>query len=268
MRIPLLLTASVDTRGMNGAKYSAREREKMYVDTLNFYIDDFTRRKEQLEVVFVENSGWNKHAILNKLHSSDCVFIEYISLDCNDFDQSKGKGYNEMLLLDKATVESQTVSVAGCFMKVTGRFPIKNLYSLMKEVERRGGTQMKLYADCKDHKLYELFHIPINGHAGECRYFAVSLDFYDKYFRGHYVELNDFTGPLIEDFMLKVIRETKNQEGVNCRYRTQAHFSGNGGHSLGKGLSFFYSTDNDSVVMKFKFSLRQLIRWCLPWAWL
>lgn len=267
MRIPLLLTASVDTRGMSGAKFSAQEREKMYVDTLNYYIDDFSGRGESLEMVFVENSGWNKKSILSKLHKANNIYVEYVELDYNDFDQSKGKGYNEMLLMDKATLISQTIQDAGCFMKLTGRFPIRNLYALLKEVEKRGGKDMQLYADCKDHRVYDILHMPINGHAGECRYFAVSLDFYDKYFRGKYVTLNDFTGPLIEDFMLSVIRETKSQRGVYGRYRTQAHFTGNGGHSLGNGSAFFYSTDNDSSIMAFKRGIRQMIRWILPWWW-
>lgn len=265
--IPILLTASVDTHGMNGAKFAAQEREKMYVDTLNYYIDDFSKRKEQFELVFVENSGWNKKSILSKLHKADNVFIEYVSLDYQAFDVSKGKGYNELLMMDMATLESPTIQSAGRFFKLTGRFPILNLYSLLCEVEKRGGKDMQLYADCKDHKLYDWLKMPINGHAGECRYYAVSLEFWDKYLRGNYVKLNDFTGPLIEDYFLEIMREVKGQPGVTCRYRTQAQFSGNGGHSLGNGSAFFYSTDNDSAIMKFKRGLRQLIRWRFPWWW-
>ena len=42
--MPLLLTASIDTRGMRGAMFSAEERERMYVDTLNFYISEFEKK--------------------------------------------------------------------------------------------------------------------------------------------------------------------------------------------------------------------------------
>lgn len=265
--IPILLTASVDTRGMSGAKFAALEREKMYVDTLNYYIDDLGNRQGMYELVFAENSGWDKHSILSKLHSSESVYIEYLAIDYADFDQSKGKGFNEMLLIDKAIDMSSTIRDNGAFFKLTGRFPILNLYDLLKEVEKRGGKNMQLYADCKDHKLYDWLHMPINGHAGECRYYAVSLDFWNKHMNGRYVELDDYRGPLIEDFFLQVMRSAKGQTGVTCRYRTQACFSGNGGHSLGKGLSFFYSTNNDSVMMKFKRGLRQCVRWILPWWW-
>lgn len=265
--IPILLTASVDTRGMSGAKFAAQEREKMYVDTLNFYIDDLGKREGDFELVFAENSGWNKNSILSKLHSSKNVYIEYLAIDYTFFDQSKGKGFNEMLLLDIASEQSSAIQNYGAFFKLTGRFPILNLYDLLSEVEKRGGKTMQFYADCKDHKLYDWLHMPINGHAGECRYYAVSLTFWNKNFRNQYVKLDDFKGPLIEDFFLSVMRKTKNTEGVNCRFRTQARFSGNGGHSLGKGLSFFYSTNNDSSVLRFKRWLRQMLRWCFPWWW-
>lgn len=265
--IPILLTASVDTRGMSGAKFAAHEREKMYVDTLNYYIDVLSNKEGKFELVFAENSGWNKNSILSKLHSSDNVYIEYLSIDYNLFDQEKGKGYNEMLLLDIASEQSAAIQNYGAFFKLTGRFPILNLYELLKEVKKRGGGNMQFYGDCKDHKVYDLLHMPINGHAGECRYYAVSLNFWNKYFRDQYVNLDDFKGPLIEDFFLSVMRKTKYEKGVNCRFRTQAAFSGNGGHLLGKGLSFFYSTNNDSAVMKFKRGLRQVIRWCFPWWW-
>ena len=50
-------------------------------------------------------------------------------------------------------------------------------------------------------------------------------------------------------------------------FYTQAHLTGAGGHSLGKGAAFFYSTDNDSAVMRFKRGVRQLLRWVMPWWW-
>lgn len=49
---PILLTGSVDTRGMKGAEFSAEEREKMYIDTLNYYISDLSKRKDYFILVF------------------------------------------------------------------------------------------------------------------------------------------------------------------------------------------------------------------------
>lgn len=264
MILPILLTASVDTRGMKGAKFSAKEREKMYIDTLNFYIGDFSRRKENFVLVFVENSGWSPTSITQNLMTAPNVKLEYIALSPNMFLQKKGKSYNEMKLIDLGIEKSVYINHAGAFFKVTGRYPILNLYKMAKEVEKRGGD-MRFYCDCKDHNVYEWLHLPINGHMGECRYYAVSLDFYDKYLRGKYKELDDSEGKIVENLFLRVIRETKHCPGVYCRFRTQAHLTGAGAHSIGKGFSFFYSTDNDSCSQKCKRCIRQMLRWIMPW---
>ena len=137
--LPILLTASVDPRGMKGAKFSAEERERMYVDTLNYYITDLSSRKGTFQLVFAENSGWNPKSIMDKLKNRPNVTIEYISLNPDLFVQEKGKSYNEMKLIDMATSQSAYIKQAGAFFKVTGRFPILNIYNLLNEVKRRGG---------------------------------------------------------------------------------------------------------------------------------
>lgn len=266
--LPILLTASVETRGMKGAKFSAIEREKMYVDTLNYYISDLSKRKGDFILVFAENSGWDMNSITEKVVQAENVCFEYEALSPELFDQSKGKSYNEMLILDLVTERNKSIHDAGGFFKLTGRFPILNLYQLMKEVDTRTrGEQLQLYQDCKDHKVYERLHMPINGHAADCRYFAISLDFYDKYIRGKYKLLNDYENRNVEWFFLQVIRKHKKECGVYGRFRTQAHFTGSGGHSLGSGNAFFYSTNNDSTIMKVKRGIRQLLRWIMPWWW-
>lgn len=123
---------------MRGAKFDAKERERMYVDTLNFYIDDFGKRGECQDIVFAENSGWPKESVLSQLHSREGVNVEYIALNPDDFPVERGKSYNESLLLDQITMRSKSVQRAGRFFKLTGRFPIVNLHKLLTEVNRGG----------------------------------------------------------------------------------------------------------------------------------
>ena len=52
--MPLLLTTSIDTRGMRGAMFSAEERERMYVDTLNFYISEYEKKGIRGQIDFAE----------------------------------------------------------------------------------------------------------------------------------------------------------------------------------------------------------------------
>lgn len=130
-----------------------------------------------------------------------------------------------------------------------------------------GGGKLEFFGDCKDHRLYDLLHTHINGHAGESRFYIMSLRFWNNYFHNCYQMLNDYEGRNIEWYLLSLKRKTMGQPNVVWRFHTQPHYGGKGGHNIGNGLAFFHSTDNDSSVLKFKRSLRQLCRWCLPFWW-
>ena len=60
------MTASVDTRGMKGAMFAATEREKMYVESVQFYLDTICRDPRQ-KIVFCDNSGWNLASLREKV---------------------------------------------------------------------------------------------------------------------------------------------------------------------------------------------------------
>ena len=60
------MTASVDTRGMVGALYAATEREKMYVETIRYYLSTVCHDPRQ-KIVFCDNSGWNLDSVREKV---------------------------------------------------------------------------------------------------------------------------------------------------------------------------------------------------------
>lgn len=259
--IPILLTATVNPQGMKGANFDPEERLKMYVEALEFYA------KKGLKVVFAENSGWLAQ---NSIDLGGNTQVEFVDVSGDEYDQSKGKGYNETILIHKAVLQSKLIKEAGCFFKITGRLKVLNVVALLEEVSSFKSAckaGLRFLADCKDHKVYEWLHMPINGHAGECRYWFASVEFFESMMWPRYKELNDFSTPpvLAEDLMLDVCRKTRGMAGCRDRFRTQARISGKGGHKLGNGWSFFYSTDNDSFALKAKCGIRQVLRWCLPW---
>lgn len=278
--IPILLTATVNPQGMKGANFDVSERIEMYKDALKFYAE------KGLKVVFAENSGWlTQEGNLTQISQSTQILnegnicryqelgihgnIEFVDVSGPEYDQSRGKGYNETILLHKAVNASKFVQEAGCFFKITGRLKVLNIEKLLGEVSgfKVQGSAFKFIADCKDHKVYEWLHMPINGHAGECRYWFASVEFFETMMWPRYDELNDYPPSicLAEDLMLDVCRKTRGVPGCRDRFRTQARISGKGGHNLGKGWSFFYSTDNDSLALKVKCGLRQVLRWVMPW---
>lgn len=283
-KIPLLLTATVNPQGMKGANFDPKERVEMYVSALKFYAS------KGLKVVFAENSGYLTTETTERdvwgglMDNPNVEFVDVSDIAAEDaekrrnlaavsYDQSRGKGYNETILLHKAVLKSRFVQEAGCFFKITGRLKVMNIENLLKEcldIDERltvKGERLRFLADCKDHKVYEWLHMPINGHAGECRYWFASVDFFEKYMWPRYEELNDYEPNicLAEDLMLDVCRKTRGMADCRDRFRTQARISGKGGHKLGKGWSFFYSTDNDSFALRAKCFIRQCLRLCMPW---
>lgn len=270
--IPILLTATVNPQGMKGANFDPKEREAMYVEALKFYAE------KGLCVVFAENSGWIEvegswFKVQGSRVKDNFDNVEFVDVSGPEYDQSRGKGYNETILLHKAVMKSKKIQEAGCFFKITGRLKVLNIEDLLKEVEglrfkvQGLSSSLSFVADCKDHKVYEWLHMPINGHAGECRYWYASVEFFESMMWPRYDELNDYPPHicLAEDLMLDVCRKTRGMAGCRDRFRTQARISGRGGHNLGKGWSFFYSTDNDSFALKIKCGLRQVLRWVMPW---
>lgn len=270
--IPLLLTATVNPQGMKGANFSVEERARMYVDAIMFYLaaGNSTTNGSKRHVVLAENSG-SVNLIHDMLVAKMNVLpdnLELVDVAGPEYDQSRGKGYNETILIQKAIESSKMIREAGCFFKLTGRLKLLNIDKMLAEVASlvESRTGLEFLADCKDHQVYKWLHMPINGHVGECRYWFARNDFFMKRMWPKLEQMNDYTAPpiLAEDVMLQVCRETHGLPGCRDRFRTQARISGRGGHDLGKGVGFFYSTDNDSMALKVKCGLRQVLRWIMP----
>ncbi|MCR5395244.1 MAG: hypothetical protein K6E86_07615 [Bacteroidales bacterium] len=272
--IPLLLTATVNPRGMQGANFTNEQRTAMYVEALRFYVERVSLiwsgvKDKGPMVVFAENSG----SISVVRQNVDSPYIEWVDVSGPEYDQSRGKGYNETILIRKAIMQSAVIREAGWFFKVTGRLRVLNVESLINEV-LQAGPDVQFRADCKDHSVYEWLHLPINGHVGECRYWFATVDFFNQVMCKYQDRMCDYPAEgidgktvspyLAEDAMLAVCRETRGMDGCRDRFRCQARISGRGGHDLGRGMSFFYSTDNDSVALRFKCALRQCLRWIMP----
>ena len=61
MNIPLLLTATINPNGMQGAKFAPEERLQMYIEALNFYankLSEYSKKNGTQYIVFAENSGY------------------------------------------------------------------------------------------------------------------------------------------------------------------------------------------------------------------
>ena len=257
-RLPILMTASISTNGMKGACFTDEEREMMYLQTLQFYIRAFKDKGQK--IVFVDNSGWDMEAFKAKLPVTD--FVEYISLDKNMFDISKGKGYNELLLINLAVEQSRFIKDAGGFFKVTGRYPIYNLDYFVTKSSKYIANGGQFYGDMKDHKLYDWLHLGWNGHSGEARLFGCRNEWYMRNLGSRYTELNDSQGRIVENLLFDVLKQTN--DNVSKRFDCEPYFAGLDGSD---GNAIFFSKNQDDVKGKIKRYVGNAIRILMPWFW-
>ena len=270
MKLPILMTASVSTRGMKGACFSPEERERMYIDTLCFYRDEILRKDNDRRIVFVENSGWdlaNIKACVDGFGNQ----VEFISLPPDGFDISRGKGYNEILMINAALKVSRFITEAGAFLKVTGRYPVYNIgYFLGKAeifFEDCGG---QLYCNMKDHVLYDVLFFwrkrKWTGHAVGTALFAATSDFYGKILAYSYSMCDDSTGRFVECVwhgILVKYRRMKDRR-VCLRFRRTPVC---GGVQGSMPQSFMARSNNNGVRNRVFRVVDSFLRICMPWFW-
>ena len=263
--IPLLMTASVDTRGMKRAMFSAAEREQMYVNALRFYLRKF--RESDQKIVFCENSGWDEWEIRKNcedLWNPECV--EYVRLDPHDFDISRGKGYNEVLMVKQAIARSSFIQEAHRFLKVTGRYPVFNIKFFLREASSFFGRGCVFYMDVKDHSLYEKLGLQWNGHNAYSVLFASTVGEFESAIGSRYMMLDDFKGYPLERLMFEYMRECRNGNCANkvFRFGREPICGGKRGHV---SPGFFFRAHNLSVKDMFSIIVGNVIRTCTPWFW-
>jgi hypothetical protein len=257
MRYPLVLTATIDTRGMPDLSVSdAVEREQQYLETFKFYL----KHGWLHEIVFIENSGSDLSKFHELVSKYPAVSTELISCNLNDFPRELGKSYGEMLLLDYMIDYSKIVAASDGFIKVTGRFPFLNFDRLLREAEWR--QPWVLFCDTKDHPFYDWLRNGWNGHAADTRFFIVTKDFYRKHFYGEYKKLNDSKGLLVESLFFDVIQAQRRNEKIVRRFKTEPEPAGRAGH---RQISIIGTNDYSGWLAKSKRRIRQLSRWCFPW---
>lgn len=263
--LPLLMTAAVSTRGMKGAMFSDDEREKMYAGALQFYCDSLLKQYSDAKIVFVENSGWDLDKIKNKLSDGDNYVnrIEFISLDYNDFDISRGKGYNEVGIIDQAIEKSKYIKDSKAFFKVTGRYPIYNIEYLLKKASKRIDEGYQLYGDVKDHKIFDWIGNGWCGHAFECRLFAITNQLWLNEVSPLKDWLDDEKGKLLEEVMFNALRNVDVKKSL--RFKQEPHFGGIEGSDVNVS---WQARDHSSLRAKIKRGIGNVNRIFLPWLWL
>ena len=268
-KLPILMTASVSTRGMKGACFSDEERERMYVETLRFYKDEVLCKDAGRKIVFVENSGWDLTRIKTSVEGFENQ-VEFISLPIEGFDISKGKGYNEVLMINATLRKSLFIKATGAFLKVTGRYPVYNIDYFLNHAEWYFSDGGEYYGDMKDHRIYDILFpnntAKWNGHAAYTVLFATTVDFYMRWLSSTYENCCDSCGNYIECVWHKALIgfRGKGNSGVSLRFGREPVCGGMQG-SDAKTIAF--SRKNDSLKSRVQRFVGNAIRIFTPWFW-
>lgn len=129
MEYILLLTACINPDGMPFTCLAdVGVRKKQYIEALNFYLKNTTRK-----IVFVENSGTDISSSFKDFQHR----IEFLCFDGNlCFDKRKGKGYGEALILEYAMAKSEFITDDVLIFKLTGRLQLININRLIHYMDK------------------------------------------------------------------------------------------------------------------------------------
>lgn len=278
MKIVILLTSMVRPQVM-GANFSVPERMEMYRSTLQYYAKTIGK---DYPIVLVENSdadlsGWQEEfkdslqlEILQftppqLLHSenNEEAHLQKETTETEDFgfDNRKGKGYNEYLMIKLALQRSQTLQSCSHFLKITGRYPMLNIKEMLGEMEKRGRDKVMM-CDVKEFKLYEKLRGTSYGSRwGDSRYFLMSVDFYKHHLMDCYREMDDRNyGKYAEDYIYQLSCQYRYDSRCIFRFRHQVQFGGQNGDAV-------FDEHFDTFKNRMKNKLRRMLRVLFPNVW-
>jgi hypothetical protein len=251
--LALLLTASIDIKGMPKAYPTAAEqRQEDYYNSLKYYVNNHPRIQK---IVFVENSNYPldrvKEAIKENPHNKK---VEFISLDCNDFPKFLGKGYGESLLIEKGIEKSELIKTVTHVAKITGRIYLLNLTKILEKAP----DSYDCLCDFKDQGWFikRLLGQSTARPNSDTRLLVFSKDLYFKCFQPlHHRELSNCFYFELEYY--QAILQAKSQFKVINRFPIEPKFRGIAGHFGGK--------DYGSKPEQVKYALKSVLRKVAPW---
>lgn len=278
MKIAILLTSTVRPQVM-GANFSVPERMEMYRSTLQYYAETIGK---DYPIVLVENSDadlsvWKEEfkdslqlEILQftppqLLHgeNDEEAHLQKETTENEDygFDNRKGKGYNEYLMIKLALQRSQTLQSCSHFLKITGRYPMLNIKEMFGEMEKRGRDKVMM-CDVKEFMLYEKLRGTSYGSRwGDSRYFLMSVDFYKNHLMDCYKEMDDrIYGKYAEDYIYQLSCKYRKDSRFCFRFRHQVQFGGQSGDAI-------FDERYASFRNQLKNKVRRVLRILFPNVW-
>ena len=269
MKLVILLTGTIRPQ-VKGGSFSVEERMEMYTSTLHYYAKKIGKK---YPIVFVENSDislelW-KEEFSNSLDLEILQFPPTVNNNSaiqqtDNFDNSRGKSYNEYLMIKKGLLHSEKMKDCTHFLKITGRYAMLNITKIMYEIEKRMEGKVWL-DDVKDTRLHDLIAKKdvYSRYWADSRYFVAEINYYKDHFMNIYESMNDYVWrENAEGRLFDLYKENNADKRFLFRFRTQVQFYGKSGHETEGGYGV-YGTPKD----KLKNFVRQVLRYLAPYIY-
>lgn len=272
IKLSIILTATIKP-AVIGGNFSMSERYEMYRSTLAYYAVTLGK---QYNFVFVENSDADLLPLKREFSEKiNIEFLQFAPSHCRDvpqlcideFDNSRGKGYNEYLMIKKALLSSETLHHSSHFLKITGRYAMINIITMIKEIERRCQADIVYMGDIKDTNLWYIFRVNRISHWGDSRFFVAQVSFYQQYMMNCFRDMCDYEyGKWAEDYFLNFSRQYRKDKRCLFRFRHQVQFNGVSGTINSSQLQKAIQ-QQDSFFNRLKNEVRHLLRILFPNIW-
>jgi hypothetical protein len=206
-RVIVLLTACINS----GQVVNVARRDP------TFRLLDYTRALEKWlrvtdidGIVFCENSG----ADLTPLKAltrgaTSAPEVEFLSFHGQDFDPRLGKGFGEMRIIRHALDNSQLMIDSAFVVKVTGRFVVTNIESIVRAIRNTSGVE--LFCDLR-----------ANLTSADSRVFCATRGFLNDYLLAYHHVVNDSEGVFFENALARAAHRAM-ADGKRCAGLPHAH---------------------------------------------
>lgn len=263
VNLAILLTATIKVQ-VKGGHFTTNQRVNMYQSTLRYYSQTIGKK---LPIIFLENSDYDLSVLKNEF--SDLLDIEFIQFRPDSglpFDNSKGKGFNEYLMIGCGVEKSKKIKSCTHFLKITGRYPMLNIVAICEEIERYC-DDIAFMCDIKETNIFRLLGYNNDGHWGDSRFWTANIDYYKEKLIDCYKWMDDSVGRYAEEYIYKLSVANRNDPTFIFRFKHQVRFDGFSGAvtdaKLAKG-NYSYN----SPLARIKYYIRSILRRIFPNLWI
>lgn len=263
VNLAILLTATIKVQ-VAGGNFTADQRVKMYKSTLSYYAQVIGKK---YPVIFLENSDYDISALKDEFQEKlDIEFIQFTP-DCGlPFLRTKGKGYNEYLMIGAGIQKSKKIRSCTHFLKITGRYPMLNIVTICKEIEKRGET-ISFMCDIKDTNIFRFLRYNNDGHWGDSRFWAANIIYYKNKMQNCYTWMDDSAGRYAEEYLYNLSVMKRNDKHFIFRFIHQVRFDGFSG-AVANVEKARGNYNYNSTMAKIKYYIRRVLRIITPNLWI